>query len=87
MRQTLVLLSTLFAAGLSFASEPAVTTVEAQVWFSPAGGARNAILESIADAKKEILVGAYKLEDSRRRSAASPSPFSWTKRRAATRRA
>ena len=63
MRQTLVLLSVLFAAGLSFASKPAVTTVEAQVWFSPAGGARDAILESIADAKKEILVGAYKLED------------------------
>lgn len=63
MRQTLVLLSVLFAACLSFASEPAVTTAEAQVWFSPAGGARDAILESIADAKKEILVGAYKLED------------------------
>lgn len=63
MRQTLVLLSVLFAAGLSFASEPAVPTVEAQVWFSPAGGVRDAILESIADAKKEILVGAYKLED------------------------
>ena len=63
MRQTLVLLLTLFAAGLSFASEPAVTTVEAQVWFSPAGGARDAILESIAGAQKEILVGAYKLED------------------------
>ena len=63
MRQTLVLLSALFAAGLSCATGPSVTTVEAQVWFSPEGGAREAILESIADAKKEILVGAYKLED------------------------
>lgn len=63
MRETLVLLSALFAAGLSFASEPPAATVEAQVWFSPAGGARDAILESIAGAKKEILVGAYKLED------------------------
>lgn len=34
-----------------------------EVWFSPQGGARDAILESIAGAKKEIHVGAYKLED------------------------
>ena len=56
-----VFLSALLSASLSFAAEP--IPIQAEVWFSPQGGARDAILESIASAKKDIYVGAYKLED------------------------
>ena len=53
----------LFLMNLGQAAETTKIPVQTQVWFSPEGGARGAVLESIASAKKEILVGAYKLED------------------------
>ena len=52
-----------FLTNLGQAAETNKISAQTEVWFSPEGGARKAVLESVASAKKEILVGAYKLED------------------------
>ena len=53
----------LFLMNLGQAAETIKIPAQTEVWFSPEGGARKAVLESVASAKNEILVGAYKLED------------------------
>ena len=62
MQKTAFLLSACFATNLAFAASAPISA-QAEIWFSPQGGARDAILETIAAAKREIHVGAYKLED------------------------
>lgn len=62
MQKIAFLLSAFLVTNSAYAASASIST-QTEVWFSPQGGARDAILESIAGAKKEIHVGAYKLED------------------------
>ena len=62
MQKIVFLLSAFLVTNSAYAASAIIST-QTEVWFSPQGGARDAILESIAGAKKEIHVGAYKLED------------------------
>ena len=62
MQKIVFLLSAFLITNSAYAASASIST-QTEVWFSPQGGARDAILESIAGAKKEIHVGAYKLED------------------------
>lgn len=62
MQKIVFLLSAFLITNSAYAASASIST-QTKVWFSPQGGARDAILESIAGAKKEIHVGAYKLED------------------------
>lgn len=62
MQKIAFLLSAFLVSNSAYAASAPIST-QAEVWFSPQGGARDAILESIAGAKKEIHVGSYKLED------------------------
>lgn len=62
MQKIAFLLSAFLVTNSAYAASASIST-QTEVWFSPQGGARDAILESIASAKKEIHVGAYKLED------------------------
>ena len=62
MQKIVFLLSAFLVTNSAYAASASIST-QTEVWFSPQGGARDAILESIAGAKKEIHVGAYKLED------------------------
>lgn len=51
-----------FFAGVAFC-EPAIKDVTAQVYFSPQGGARDAVIREIDSAKKSILMQAYLFTD------------------------
>lgn len=62
MQKIVFLLSAFLITNSAYAASASIST-QTEVWFSPQGGARDAIFESIAGAKKEIHVGAYKLED------------------------
>ena len=62
MQKIAFLLSAFLVTNSAYAASASIST-QTEVWFSPQGGARDAILESITGAKKEIHVGAYKLED------------------------
>ena len=62
MQKIAFLLSAFLVTNSAYAASASIST-QTEVWFSPQGGARDAILESIAGAKKEIHVGANKLED------------------------
>lgn len=62
MQKIVFLLSAFLITNSAYAASASIST-QTEVWFSPQGGARDAILESIAGAKKEIHVGAYKLDD------------------------
>ena len=62
MQKIVFLLSAFLITNSAYAASASIST-QTEVWFSPQGGARDTILESIAGAKKEIHVGAYKLED------------------------
>lgn len=57
MQKIVFLLSAFLITNSAYAASASIST-QTEVWFSPQGGARDAILESIAGAKKEIHVGA-----------------------------
>lgn len=60
LRTTLIGSLLVLTSACSSAASP--TTAEAQVWFSPKGGAKAAIVSEIDRAQKSIRAGAYKFE-------------------------
>jgi phosphatidylserine/phosphatidylglycerophosphate/cardiolipin synthase-like enzyme len=61
MSTILIVLVFFSLGGWSYSAEPNLKNVHIQVYFSPGGGATNAIVREIGAARKEVLVQAYVL--------------------------